>query len=668
MEAPRTPAGADYRSDRLGGRLDSWKEIAAYLQRDVTTVQRWEKRERLPIHRHQHDRQGTVFAYQSELDAWLANRVRPADEAPRVRRAVRPRAWLGLAIAIALLASAVAAVVSVSRQVVRNSVPPLPRFSLFPPPLQSFGHLALSGDGRTLAFVTASSLHVRRLDELNARAIPDTESAEAPFWSPDGDWIAYFSGRELVRVKVSGGSPQTLAPAPRALGGTWSTRGVIVFSRDRGEALYRVADRGGTPVALRRASERKGWLSLRWPHFLPDGNRFLYFVRSNDPEIQGIYVGSLQHADASTDRRVTDAESNAFYSAGHLGYVRRGTLMAQPFDLARARTTDSAFPIVERIDQDPYDDGFALFTLSVNGVLAYRGGITNDRQLRWFDRDGRQTATLGPPGEYRDLALSRDGTRLAYERMDPQLGTRDIWIEDLERGGQLRLTSNAHEDGAPVWSPDGTELTFGAIRDRQVRILREAATGGAERLLLNAIAVPVDWSPDGRFVAVELTSQATGTDIVLLDVESRQLTPYLATPASDRHAQFSPDGSLMAYSSSESGQRHVYIEPVPRDGRRWRASTGYGREPRWRGDGRELFYLASDDTLMSVPVEPTAGGVTLGKPVSLFKMRIRAGDVRFHYAVEPSGNRFLVNTVVEDVPGTPINVFVDWLLGTRGTR
>jgi dipeptidyl aminopeptidase/acylaminoacyl peptidase len=252
--------------------------------------------------------------------------------------------------------------------------------------------------------------------------------------------------------------------------------------------------------------------------------------------------------------------------------------------------------------------------------------------------------------------------------MDPHLGTRDIWVRDLLRDTRLRLTSTPDEDGAPVWAPDGGTLVFGGLRQRQIAVLRESAAGGHEERLTTVMGFPQDWSPDGRHVVLEVTTPAQGSDLMLLDLGSKALTPYLATPFMEREAQFSPDGRFMAYSSSESRQREVYVEPIPRDGRRWQVSNDYGREPRWRGDGLELFYLGREDQLTAVAVQATATGLAFERPTPLFKLRIRGADVRYHYAVSRDGQRFLVNTVVEDVPGTPINVWMDWLAGVkRGT-
>lgn len=670
---PQSPAAGAGSAAAPRARLESWKEIATYLRRDVTTVQRWEKREGLPVHRHQHDRQGTVFAYQAELDAWLTKRqLRPDDGAPDTNGEPAPaptlgrRAIGGLALAAAVLVAAAAAIVTLNRQVVRGSPQAFqPRFTIYPPPLSTFNHLAISSDGRALIYAAGPVLHLRRLDAVDPQPIPGTEGAYDPFFSPDGRWFAYFVGNELKKMRVTGGPPQTLAPARRAVGAGWSPSGHVLFADERGAVIQRVADTGGDPVAIRRASDRKGWAAVRWPHVLPGGRKFLYFVRSDDMAIQGIYVGEVARNDASQDRRVLAADSNVFYGSGHIAFVRRGQLHAQPFDDATGQVRGEAYPITERVDQDPYDDGFALFALSENGVLAYRGGVTPDRQLRWIDRAGRVVGAIDSPGEYRDLAMSRDGRRIAYEVMDANLGTRDIWIRDFDRDSKLRLTSTPDEDGAPVLSPDGGSVIFGGLRNRQIHVLREAAAGGAEEPLATLIGFPQDWSPDGATVALEVTTPTKGTDLMLLDVATKTMTPYLATPFMEREAQFSPDGRYMAYSSSESRQREVYVEPVPRDGRRWKVSNDYGREPRWRGDGREIFYLGRNDMLTAVGVRHTASGLDFDRPVPLFATRIRGADVRYHYAAANDGQRFLVNTVVEDVPGTPINVWVDWLSSVR---
>ncbi len=559
---------------------------------------------------------------------------RPSRSAPVSPRLGR-RALGGLAIAAAVLVAAAAAIVTVNRQVVRGSPQGQARFTIVPPPLDTFNQLAISSDGRAILYATGPVLHLRRLDAVQPQALPETRRGRTTRFSrPTAGGSATSSATSLKKMRVTGGPPQTLAPARRALGASWSPSGDIVFAAERGANISRVSETGGEPVVIRRAGERKGWAALRWPHVLPDGRHFLYLVRSDDLAVQGIYMGEIGRLDAAEDQRVVAADSNVFYGSGHLAFVRRGQLHAQPFDPSTGRTTGTAFPIAERVDQDPYDDGFAMFALSGNGVLTYRGGVTPDRQLRWFDRTGKFVRSLDEPGEFRDLAMSRDGRLVAYEQMDPHFGTRDIWVRDLVRDTRLRLTSTPDEDGAPVWAPDGGTLVFGGLRARQIAVLRESAAGGTEERLTTVMGFPQDWSPDGSHVVLEVTTPAQGSDLVLLDLASKKLTPVPG------HAVHGARGAVFARMAgswrtrrASRGQREVYVEPIPRDGRRWQVSNDYGREPRWRGDGSEMFYLGRQDQLTAVTVEATASGLAFARPTPLFKLRIRGADVRYHYAV-----------------------------------
>ena len=602
------------------------------------------------------------------MEPHLPSREAGATQSPVPVRLGR-RAIGGLAIAAAVLVAAAGAVVTVNRQVVRGSPQALQaRFTIIPPPLNTFNHVAISGDGRAIIYATGSLLHLRRLDAVQPQTLPRTQGAYDPFFSPDGRWVGFFTGDELKKMRVTGGPPQTLAPARRGLGASWSPSGDIVFAAERGASISRVGETGGDPVvSVGPASARDGRRCAGRTSCPTDGTSCTWSGATTWP----CRASTSATCAVATPRKTVAcvaADSNVFFSDGHLAFVRRGQLHAQPFDASAGHTTGPAFPITERVDQDPYDDGYALFALSGNGVLIYRGGVTPDRQLRWFDRSGKVLGALDPPGEFRDLAMSRDGTLVAYEQMDPHIGTRDIWVRDLARDTRLRLTATADEDGAPVWAPDGGSLVFGGLRNRQITVLRDSAAGGHEEALTTVMGFPQDWSPDGTLVAMEVTTPVQGgSDLMLLNLSSKTVTPYLATPFMEREAQFSPDGRFMAYSSSESRQREVYVEPIPRDGRRWQVSRDFGREPRWRGDGRELFYLGRDDRLTAVAVEATPAGLTFDRPTALFTLRIRGGDVRYHYAVARDGQRFLVNTVVEDVPGTPLNVWVDWLGVVKGT-
>ncbi len=270
-----------------------------------------------------------------------------------------------------------------------------------------------------------------------------------------------------------------------------------------------------------------------------------------------------------------------------------------------------------------------------------------------------------PPTSNRDFELSHDETRVAIVTLDPRSGMQDIWIRDVNRGAMLLLTRHPAHDGAPVWSPDDRRLAYGSTRDGRVAIFETMASGAdVERLLFTGPAVPFDWSPDGRHLVLQHFSARTQTDLVLVgtgaDEQQRKPVAYLDTPAMEGEPQYSPDGRWMAYSSTNSGARQIFVEPIPRSGARWQISSGQAREPRWRGDGRELFYLGDGNALMSVAMNLAGNDWTVGRPESLFSLRVTDRDVRYHYAVSSDGNRFLVNTVMEDAVGTPINVWMPW--------
>jgi eukaryotic-like serine/threonine-protein kinase len=541
------------------------------------------------------------------------------------------------------------------------------QFAIYPDPGEDFDNIAVSPDGRWLVYSSKGSLWVRRMDSLEGRALPDTGGGHSPFWSPDGKFVAYFAGVDLKKIAFDGGAAMTLCNARRPRGGTWGPDGTIVFAVNLGAELQRVSANGGSPTVVRALDPARKEVTLRWPQFLPSGRDLLFTVRSFDSQVQGVYVRSLQALADKSERRILDVESNVIVGGGSLLYVRRGILMAQPFDFDRLRIVEAARPVAGRVDQEPLDDGFATFAASPSGVLAYRGSRNPNRQIRWFDRNGHMLGAEGPVGEYRSLALSRDDRHVAYEALDPEHGTLDIWVTDLPGGATRRLTFDDADEGAPVWSPDSQYIVYTTNRRNQVALYKKAASGvGEEELLIERQALPADWSADGRTLALELVHQMHGTDIWLFSLDDRKDTAYIESPSMERHAQFSPNGRWMAYSSSESGTRQVYVEPIPRTGVRWQISTRYGQMPLWRGDGRELFFMGFDEMLTSVDVTPTPKGPRFGLPRPLFRLRVAGGNLKSPYATTSDGRRFLVNTLVEDTRNSPIVVVTDWQrLGVR---
>jgi dipeptidyl aminopeptidase/acylaminoacyl peptidase len=357
------------------------------------------------------------------------------------------------------------------------------------------------------------------------------------------------------------------------------------------------------------------------------------------------------------------AVSAAYAPQGFLLFLQNDALMAQRFDADALRLAGEPTRVAERVAYN-VALGRGAFSLSENGVLAFRvgGGLRN--QLLWFDREGRQTGSLGAPGLYFTLGLSPDGRRAAVDLSDAQTGTNDVWLFDLARGVPSRFTTDPSGDSNPLWSPDGGRVVFSSGRRGALDLYQKAASGvGEEELLLESpdAKVPNDWSPDGRFIVYQTSDAKTRFDLWLLPTfGDRRPVPFLQTRFNEHQAQFSPDGRWVAYTSDESGTPEVYVQTFPASGGRWRVSAGGGCQPRWRRDGRELFYIAADRKLMAAEVKP-GDTFEAGPPRALFATRVMTlADFRNHYAASADGQRFLVSSMVEDEAAAPITVVVNW--------
>ncbi|MFN2480058.1 MAG: protein kinase, partial [Pyrinomonadaceae bacterium] len=491
------------------------------------------------------------------------------------------------------------------------------RLSLLPPENASMSRIvpamALSPDGRRLAFIATFEgrelLWVRSLDSHSAQALPGTEGASGaspPFWSPDGRFIGFFGGGKLKKIEASGGPPQSLCDTAASRGGTWNRDGVIIFG-DTSGPLYRVSASGGEPTPVMPLDQSRLESSHRWPQFLPDGRHFLYFVRSGQIESRGVYVGSL---DSKETKRLIPTALNATYAPpGLLLFMREETLMAQKFDAEKLELAGEPFPVAEHV---AYNIGLGrgAFSVSENGVLAFRSGSGDRDRLLWFDRGGKQIGTLGAPGIYFTLWLSPDERQAAVESTDPRMGTPDIWLFDLARGIPSRFTTDPAGDTSPLWSPDGSRVVFSSSREGVRHLYQKIASGGGQEELLfksSEEKVPDDWSSDGQLILYQTLNPKTKWDLWVLPMSGdRQPAPFLRTEFNEVQAQFSRDGKWVAYTSDVSGAPEVYVQTFPASGGRWRVSTGGGSQPRWRRDGRELFYIAPDRKLMAVSIKPGA--------------------------------------------------------------
>ena len=551
------------------------------------------------------------------------------------------------------------------------------RFSIAPPEKTEFSSLALSPDGRQIAFVTvgvagAKSLWVRPVDSLDTRQLPGTDGAEFPFWSPDSKTIGFFAGGKLRRIDAAGGPAQALADTSDAAdtrGGTWAPDGTIIFSGNPTTPLKRVPASGGSATELTKLNSELGQSSHRWPSMLPDGRHFLYFGRSLQSDKQGIYIASLDSPEGrfllSTPVAGAYAESNG---TGYLLFVRESTLMAQQFDVSSAALMGDAVPLVQNLFTVPGEVGPTAFSAvsAASGNLLYFNGSVPNTRLTWFDRSGRLIEAVTEPGQYHEPMLSKDDSKLLFTRSTDQ--PDDIHIQDLTRGSTTRLTFDSAIDGSAVFSPDESQVVFLSSRGEANGIYRKPASGaGNDELLTTGEPGPIypaSWSRDGRYLLFDkIADYSRRIDLWVLPMTGEPKPfPYLETPFEEGHAQFSPDGRWVAYASNESGRAEVYIQSFPIGNGKWQVSTAGGDQPQWNADGKELFYLATDRNLMSVSVSGTTT-LEIGRPELLFQTRIPftgiSGD-RTGYAPAQDGKRFMVNALEETMNAQPLTFVLNW--------
>jgi Tol biopolymer transport system component len=548
------------------------------------------------------------------------------------------------------------------------------RYQLAPPEKALVTSLALSPDGRSLAFAAVQEararLWVRTLDSLEPQALAGTDGAQFPFWSPDSRYIGFFAQGKLKKIAANGGPAQTLCDAPEGRGGSWNREGVIVIA-DAGRPLQRVAAAGGEPVPVSSVDPSVGGVH-RFPQFLPDGRHFVYLVSVTQAEKAGIFVGSL---DSKDSRRVLADASNAVYAPlprsgpGALLFVRSGTLMAQPFEADRLAPAGEVFPVAEQVGAGTVAN-YGVFSTSETGGLAYgTGGGIRARQLTWHDRQGKTLGVVGEPGSIFGVSLSPDDKQAAVAiSSSGGLGTEDLWLQELARGTLTRFTFDGARNNFAAWSPDGSRIAFGSLRGGHQQLFVKPASGaGQEETLLESEADkrPTDWSRDGRFLLYMSLVPKTKQDLWVLP-EDRKPRPLLQSTFNEREGRFSPDGKWVAYSSDESGRYEIYVRgfsgAASGPGGKWQVSTAGGQQARWRGDGKELFYLAPDRKLMAVSIDTTGGSFHAASPQALFETRLPFAGVlsAFLYDAAADGRRFLMADQVGEATPSPMTVVINW--------
>jgi Tol biopolymer transport system component len=563
---------------------------------------------------------------------------------------------------VAILASVLLYTSPRARQSQRTDVV---RFTV-PTPGGNVGGLALSPDGRQLAFVTglapASQLWIRRLDSIEARPLAGTGDARLdPFWSADGHLLAFFTTTELKVIDPNGGGPPRTIwrgdAGGNGLGGTWNSDNVIVFGRLAG-GLLQVPAVGGEPRPVTMLEEERGEVAHQFPQFLPDGERFVYLAVARAGEPAVIRVGSLRpeapsHVLVRTDRAARYAPS------GHLLFGRDRALMAQPFDPGSLALTGEPSRVAENLTASTQVSGWLGFSISSQGGLAYLTGNSALSQLQWVDRSGTQVGKAGDPDDYQNPALSPDANQIAFQRGG------DIWITDASGGRARKLTNEPTLEDHPVWSPAGDRIAFDAPLDRGGALYQKETIGTrpAERIWESAFPiVPFGWSADGLSISFSEVHPDRSYDLWLLPLTGdRKAVGFRQTTAYEAAGVVSPNGRWMAYHVDDHGRPQIWVQGVTPGGGEWQVSTNGGSRPRWRRDGKELYFVSPSNELMMVAIDGTAAAFDFVPPKRLFQVPFRQVPIQRNvFDVTGNGSRFLVNTVVDGGAAGSIQWVLNW--------
>jgi hypothetical protein len=543
------------------------------------------------------------------------------------------------------------------------------RATLLLPEDLTLNNAVISPDGSRVVFGGADALGkvqlwLRALDADFASALAGTEGGDLPFWSPDGRFVGFFADKKLKRIDAAGGGALDLYDVD-GIGGAWAPNGDILFSPPTGPILRLPASGGkATPVTTLNMSRRE--TTHRYPCFLPDGRHFLYLSfnvagSSNDSANQ-IWVGSL---DGEPARALCSASFNAQYADGHILFTRGGdlggSLLAQRFDPARLETSGAPIVVAERVSVYRRFRGLGSFSVSANGTLLFDGSQLLTR-LEWYDRLGRQTGVFGKPAPHFSPRISPDDSRVAFGVYDSGTQTTQVWIGDVARGVETRLTAPPGSNSSPVWSPDGSRVAFQSDRKHQADVYVRLSNGtGPDEAITDEDGqkIPNDWSSDGRFLAVydreSAGNRLVGVSVIPIGADRK---PFLVVPRLYEvgGSRLSPDGRWMTYDTNETGRGEVYAVSFPAGQGRVQISNTGGATPRWSRRGREILYVAPDRMVMSVGID-TSSGFRAAMPKPLFQLPTGS---RVDWDVSADGERFLINVPVVKSSSVPLSLLVNW--------
>jgi Tol biopolymer transport system component len=609
--------------------------------------------------------------FQSARDLSFALGALSGTEASTIARAAAgPRRvslgpWLAAALAMVVVAG-------VTWYIARRPQPTTRmQFALAVPDEMSISHMALSRDGSMLAFVSPEEstglpmLYVQRIGSSNVTLLAGTQGASYPFWSPDAAYVAFFANGKLQKMAVSGGTPQVLANALTARGGSWGSKDVIIYAPNSESSIWRVNVDGTGMALVTQAIRAAGDQSHRWPVFLPDGNHFLFwsgnFGNSKDDRSSGIYVSSLEGKER---RLVVLCHSSVGYDSHNLFYADdQRQLVSVAFNVSGATVSGNTTVIANVVGFQP-STYWAAFAVAPNGTLVYNTNVgAAESALTWVDRSGKELSRVGDPAIMANPTLSPDGSRVALDISDQKANNVDIWIESTSGAGNARFTFDPSEEVVGVWSRDANMLAYRAIIAGGISLFLKRANGlerEREKFTMSpdmGDIFPNSWSLDDQQILCTHET-ATGYYLEIMPVAGGEPTRFLTSKGSESNGQISPDGKWVAYASDESGNWEIYVTSFPSAAGKWQVSRGGGTEPRWGGDGKEIFYIGPRGMLMAVPVNSASAFVT-GTPAPLFQVYGRAPisstDV-FTYDVAKDGKRFLVNRYVKPEHVAPLTI------------